>query len=95
MTVNAKDLVKQQKKKDKEKNIIYKKVYERIDKKILMASNKNYYQCLYELPEFMLGLPLYNIDECIKYIDNILVNNGFKTNWTNNKVLISWEVDDD
>ena len=92
--VNAKDLVKKQKKKDKEKNIIYQKVFERIDKKILMASGQNFYQCLYEIPEFMLGLPLYNLHECIIYIDKKLKENGFKTMWNNNEVLIDWEPED-
>lgn len=89
--VNAKDLVKKQKKKDKEKYIIYQKVYDRIDKKILMASSQNYYRCLYEIPEFMLGIPLYNLNECIKYIDKKLNDNGFKTVWNINSVLIDWE----
>lgn len=90
MVVNAKELIKKQKKRIKEKSSIYKKVYERIDKKILMASNKNFYQCLYEIPEFMLGIPLYNLDECIKFIDNKLKDNGFTTSWSNNEVLICW-----
>ena len=59
-----------------------------------MASNQNFYKCLYEIPEFMLGLPLYNIDECVKYIDKKLIENGFKTKWNNNQVLISWDEDD-
>lgn len=92
MGVKAKDLIKQQKKRIDEKNKIYKKVYERVDKKIVMASSHNYYECLYEVPEFMLGLPLYNIEECINYINNKLIDNGFKTSWENNKVLINWEV---
>lgn len=94
MVLNAKELVKKQKKRDKEKNIIYQKVYDRVDKKISMASNQNYYQCLYEIPELMLGLPLYNINECIIYVDKKLKENGFKTIWTKNTVLIDWEPDD-
>lgn len=91
--VKAKDLIKKQKAKDLEKNKIYKKIYERVEKKILMASNQNFYQCFYEIPEFMLGLPLYNLNECIKYIDNKLIDNGFKTVWDNNQVLINWKED--
>lgn len=94
MVNTAKDLVKKQKKKEKEKNSIYKKVYDRIDKKILMASEQNYYQCLYEIPEFMLGLPLYNLHECIVFVDKELKSNGFKTYWTNNEVLIDWSTND-
>lgn len=91
MVLNAKDLVKKQKKKEKEKNQIYQKVYDRVDKKILMASNQNYYKCLYEIPDLMLGLPLYNINECIIYVDKKLKENGFRTYWTKNQVLIDWE----
>ena len=92
MVLNAKDLVRQQKKKDKEKNVIYQKVYDRIEKKISMASAQNFYKCLYEIPEFMLGLPLYNLNECINYVDKKLKENGFKTLWKTNEVLIDWSV---
>ena len=89
--VTAEELVKKQKKKDKDKNKIYQKVYARVDKKIEMASQQNYYQCLYEIPEFMLGIPLYNLGECMSYIDEKLKKNGFSTFWKNNTVIIDWE----
>lgn len=88
--VTADELVKNQRKKDKDKSKIYHKVYERIDKKIIMASQKNFYQCQYEVPEFMLGVPLYDLNCCIKYIQKMLKENGFKTFWDGNIVLIDW-----
>lgn len=91
MDIKAKDLIKQQKKKQKEKDLIYKKIYQRIEKKIVMASKLDFSQCLYEIPEFMLGVPLYNLNQCISYNDKKLKENGFKTIWNRNTVLVNWE----
>jgi len=93
--VTADELVKKQKKKNKTKEKVFKKVYERIEKKIEMSSNNDYYQCMYEIPEFMIGIPLYNLKDCIKYVDKKLSKNGFKRRWSQNQVIINWETEDD
>ena len=88
--VNAADLKRENKKKNKEKMSIYKKVYERIDKTILLANSKDYESCKYEVPEFLLGVPLYDLDNCIDYIDKKLEKNGFQKSWEGNIVYIDW-----
>ena len=88
--VTASDLKKENKKKNKDKIKIFKKVYERIDRTIILANSKDYENCKYEVPEFLLGVPLYDLNECIKYIDEILEKNGFKREWDNNIVFIDW-----
>lgn len=92
--VTASELKKENKKKNKEKIKIYKKVYERIDKTIVLANSKDYESCKYEVPEFLLGVPLYDLDDCINYIDKRLEENGFKKNWKNNIVFIDWSESD-
>ena len=55
--VKANDLIKQQERKNRKKNKIFKKVLEQIEKKIKLASYHNSYYVYYELPEIILGSP--------------------------------------
>ncbi len=89
--VKAEDLIKQQKDKDKKKRITYKKVLDRIEKKIVLASNSNSYNCTYEIPKLIIGLPIYSVDGCTKYVIKKLKKNGFKVDTlSDNNIFISW-----
>ena len=89
--VKAEDLIKQQKEREDKKKEIFKKILEKIEKKIVLASNSNFYECKYEIPEFLMGMPIYSVDDCKKYIKQKLKKNGFKVdNLINNIILISW-----
>ena len=37
-------------------------------KKISLASASNFYECNYEIPKFIIGLPLYNLKKCKKFV---------------------------
>lgn len=89
--VKADELIKSQKKRKKRKEKIFCKVYKKIEKKITLASASNFYYCWYQIPEFILGQPLYSYKECIEYIKKIIENDGFKIEiYEPNIVLISW-----
>lgn len=90
--VKAADLVKEQDERQKSKKIIFKKIYKRIEAKIKLASLANLYECSYDIPAFILNLPLYNIEHCKQYIMKKLNKNGFKTNIINNNICISWSL---
>ena len=50
--------------------------------------------CLYNIPEFIFGTPLYNINDLKKYIINTLKKNGFKILYFHpNTIFISWDVE--
>jgi hypothetical protein len=90
--VKAIDLVKQQLDKDKNKDKIFKKIYKRIETKIIQASARNLYECWYEIPEFILNLPLYNMEDCKQYLIKKLINDGFIINNISiNSITISWK----
>jgi len=89
--VKASELVKQQQDKDKLKDKIYNKIYKRIEKKIINASATNLYECWYDVPEFILNLPLYNIEDCMNYLVIILNKNEFKVERNHNILYISWK----
>ena len=49
--------------------------------------------CFFAIPEFIIGVPLYNIDDLKNYIINSLKKNGFKIMYMEpNWLFISWEV---
>ena len=91
--VKAHELVKQQKEREERKNKTFDKIYLVIEKKITLASAGDYYQTWYLIPEFLVGLPLYSVEDCRKYIQKKLKNNGFETEFfLPNILLIKWFV---
>ena len=89
--VKANELIKEQKKREEIKVETFKKVYKSIEKKIILASAGNFYYVWYEVPEFVLGLPTYNLKECIEYIKKRLEENQFGCEcYKPNILLIKW-----
>ena len=49
--------------------------------------------CIYVIPEFIFGIPLYNINDLKNYIMETLKKNGFKLMYFHpNTIFISWDV---
>ena len=89
--VKANELIKQQKEREERKKITFEKIYSVIEKKIVLASAGDYYYTWYQIPEFLVGLPMYSVDECQKYIQEKLKTNGFDTEFfLPNILLIKW-----
>ena len=89
--VKAEDLVKEQLDREKLRKQIYKKVYKNIETKIIQNSKINNYSCWYQVPEFMINYPLYNVEDCKKYISKKLKGDGFNYNFLDNHIIvISW-----
>ena len=90
--VKALELIKTQKDREKKKLNIYKKIYKRIENKIIQSSNMNLYECWYEIPEFLFNIPLYNLENCKLYLERKLNEDGFSINFTGvNIIVISWK----
>ena len=89
--VKAQDLIDKQKERDKIKYKTFAQIYKKIEKKIELASSSNYYYIYYEIPQFLIGYPLYNCKECIKCINKQLAENGFEFElYDPNILLITW-----
>ncbi len=89
--VKAEDLINMQKEREKIKFKTFNKVFNTVEKKITIASSSNYYYVWYEVPQYIIGEPLYNYNECIEYIIKKIISNGFKVNiYEPNVLLISW-----
>ena len=49
--------------------------------------------CYYIIPNLLFGLPLYDKNECIKFVFDNLIKNGFKVLYLHPNVFyISWEI---
>ena len=52
--------------------------------------------CFFQIPEFIFGMPLYDITELRTYIINSLKNNGFKILYIEpNWLFINWAIEKD
>jgi hypothetical protein len=68
------------------------KVLQKVHSRILYQAKLEKTYCFYQIPEFIIGMPLYNVKDLKKYIMNSLQKNGFELlcidpNW----LFISWE----
>jgi len=89
--VKAGELITNQKKREKNKYKTFSKIYKLIEKKIILASASNFYYIWYEIPEFIVGLPLYNLAECKTFVVKVLKDNDFKVEeYGTNIILIKW-----
>ena len=90
--VKALELIKEQTDREKKKIYIYKKIYKRIENKIIKSSSMNLYECWYEIPEFLFNIPLYNLENCKLYLQNKLTDDGFIVYFTGvNIIVVSWK----
>lgn len=59
--------------------------------RILYNSKLERTYCFFSIPEFIFGVPLYDINDLTKYIINSLVSNGFKVKYFDpNVIFITW-----
>jgi len=73
---------------------IYRRILNRVHAKIKMASRqKNNDQfTFFVVPEFLFGVPKYDVSTCISYIIDKLEENGFLVKYTHpNLLFISWK----
>jgi hypothetical protein len=92
--LNLDDLYKQNKITEEHKLKIYQRVLARVHTKIKTTSrmrNSDKFT-FFLLPEFILGVPRYNMVECTSYVLEKLIDNGFQVKYTHpNFLFISWQ----
>ena len=92
--LNLDELYVRDKISNENKTKIYQKILNRIHNRIKHTSrqrNNNKF-CVYVLPEFLLGVPRYDINACTMYVIEKLTENGFEIKYTNpNMLWISWQ----
>ena len=91
--LNLDDLYEYKKEQDLTTLKIYQQLLERVHKQIKIASRQkiNHECSWYVVPEFLLGIPRYDVKSCVAYIIHELQENGFKIKYTHpNLLFISW-----
>ena len=91
--INLDDLYTTQKSIEDNKIKIYQKILTRVHKKIKNTGRSRNCEkfCFFLVPEFVLGIPRYDISTCISYIVDKLIDNGFQVRYTHpNLLFISW-----
>jgi len=92
--LNIDDLYDKNMKRDLKQLSIFNKILNRIHNRIkLTARNKISDKYIwFVIPEFIFGEPTYNQSDCIAYIVNKIVDNGFYSKYIHpNTLFISWE----
>ena len=91
-SLNINDLYRNHHKKNEVRIRIFDDILKKIHLRIKYnASNEKMY-CFYNIPEFIIGVPLYDIDELKMYLINSLKKDGFKLLYIDpNWLFISWE----
>lgn len=78
-------------KKKTHRTTVFDQVLERCHRKIVIAAQKEFYECIYDVPHYVAGLPLFNVNNCINHIVDQLKLNGFEVTYYFPKtLLISW-----
>lgn len=81
--------------KKRDKMVTYEKVYEKCQAQILKYAKNEKYRCFFDVPEFILGLPVYNINSVIIYVIEKLKQSGFLVKYYFPKHLyITWDLEE-
>jgi len=71
---------------------IYDEILKNCHNKIVKHSNEDNDCCIYQVPEFKFGVPIYNLNSCMVYIIYKLRDNGFLVKYIYpNYIFISWK----
>ena len=72
---------------------LYDSILKKCHTRILYNSGLQRTYCFYQIPEFIIGFPLYDILELRKYVMNSLKTNGFKLLYIEpNWLFIHWNI---
>jgi hypothetical protein len=96
VTVTAKDLNRLIEQRKLERSAVFNAIFEMVTKKIVKYANNERFRCVFEVPDFVLGHPLYNITDALKYLINRLRNDcKLHVKYYFPKVLyISWDMEE-
>lgn len=89
--LSIQDVARAISKKNERKTQCFDRILLQISSRIRQCVDINMFSCLYEVPEYVLGFPVYNLNECLTHIIGKLKSNGFYVDYYFPRVLhISW-----
>ena len=94
MNISKDDIQKCYDEKQMKKKKTYNKIALRVMRLMKDTAEKGKSMCMYVVPGIILGMPLYNIKECMIYIRDILKERGFESAIVEpNIILIFWKLE--
>ena len=92
-TFSVNDIQKNQREKEKKRMDIYERILIRCLEKIKASSAHEVTFCFFEMPEYIPGMPLYNMTECLMFILNTLKDKGFNARYVDPfMIYITWNL---
>ncbi len=89
--MNTEDVHNIQHEKNKQRLVIYKQLSQKCFKKIEQCVQNGVPHCMYQIPAFQIGFPLYNMTQYITYLMKVLQHKGFLVKFIKpNLLFISW-----
>ena len=91
--INLDELYDKKREYDESKLVTYNKILNRVHTKIKSTSRQSIHErcCWYIIPEIMIGITRYNVQECTSFLLSKLSDNGFKVKYTHpNLLFICW-----
>ncbi len=87
------EIHQQMKQKVQNKIEVYNIILDRCYKKIRESIKKNYTYCVFQVPDFIYGRPLYDSVHCTQYIHRKLIECSYKINFVNQTtIIVQWTV---
>ena len=92
----AKELNQLIDRRNREKNTTFREILEMCMKRVKKCAYNRQYRCVFEVPEFMLGCPLYDVNDAIQFVINALKEEcGMHVRYFFPRLLyISWHFDE-
>ena len=91
--LKAKDIVDAQAKKTNKRHESFKTILEQCNKQIKKSIEieRNITFTFFEVPEFLIGYPLFDLNECIEYLLKALTTSGFVVKYFFPRIIfVSW-----
>jgi hypothetical protein len=93
--LNILDLHRTINEKKERQTVCFENVLSRIHKKIQKSADEKKLRCVYEIPTFIFGLPLFDLNDCIEFVMSELKANGFiVTYYFPNMLYVSWDFEE-
>ncbi len=93
-SLNINDLYEKINSKNMKRFEIFDNILQKIHVRIRYNASLERTYCFYSIPEFVIGTPLYNVNDLKNYLINSLTRNGFNLLYIDpNWLFITWELD--
>ena len=94
-SINIYELHNEISKKKEKRTKCFDIILEQCHAKIKQASKKELSKMYFDVPEYVVGLPMFDLTNCISHLVNCLQQNGFLVEYFFPKLLyISWDFDE-